>query len=302
MRTTRFNRRQFLHNSVTVAGALVLGSGAMAPARAATKRTAVDQMTLGNTGIKLSRLGMGTGSSSGQVQRDLGQEGFNSLVKYAYDQGITYFDCSQTYQTFDWLGGAIKGLPREKLFIQSKIPGQPEDIVSVIDHHRKIFNTDYVDTMLVHCMIKTGWTEQWKRIMDGFDEAKSKGWIRSKGVSCHSLPALRGATATPWAEVHLVRINPQGRRMDGEEEVVWQSQDPGHDPSPVLKEIRAMHAKGRGIIGMKIIGNGEFVEAADRERSIRFAMSLPELDSVVIGFKSRAEIDEAIERINRALA
>ena len=302
MSDSRFNRREFLHTSLTATSALVLGTGALLTARGSTaaKRTAVDQVTLGKTGIRLSRLGMGTGSSSGQVQRALGREAFNSLVKYAYDQGITYFDCSQTYQTFDWLGEAIKGLPREKLFIQSKIPGQPEKILDVIDHHRKIFDTDYVDTMLIHCMIKDGWTDQWKRIMDGFDEAKGKGWIRSKGVSCHSLPALRGATVTPWAEVHLVRVNPQGRRIDVAEESIWNDQI--HDVAPVVKEIKAMKAKGRGIIGMKIIGNGEFVDAEDREKSIRFAMSMPELDAVVIGFKNRAEVDEAIRRINSALA
>ena len=304
MSTPRFTRRQFIRNSVTATGALVLGGGALLNPNAAraAKRTAVDQVTLGATGIKLSRLGMGTGSNSGQIQRDLGQEGFNSLVKYAYDQGITYFDCSMTYRTFDWLGGAIKGLPREKLFIQSKIPGQPENILAEIDHHRKVYDTDYVDTMLIHCMIKPGWTDQWKRIMDGFDEAKSKGWIRSKGVSCHSLPALRDATATPWAQVHLVRVNPQGRRIDGPEEAIWLNKDPGHDVSPVVTELKAMKAKGRGIIGMKIIGNGEFVNAEDREKSIRFAMAMPELDAIVIGFKNRAEIDEAIKRMNAALA
>ncbi len=302
MKTTRFNRRQFLQRSVAATGALLLSPGALTQARAAAKRTALDQVTLGQTGIKLSRLGMGTGSNSGVIQHDLGREAFNSLVKYAYDQGITYFDCAQSYKTFEWLGGAIKGLPREKLFLQSKIPGRPEDVLAAIDHHRKVFDTDFVDSMLIHCMVKDGWTEQWKRIMDGFDQAKAKGWIRSKGVSCHSLPALRGARATAWAEVHLVRVNPQGRRMDGEGEDVWLADDPGHDVAPVLKEIKAMRAKGRGIIGMKIIGNGEFVDAADREKSIRFAMSLPELDAVVIGFKNRAEIDEAIQRMNRALA
>ena len=302
MKTSQLTRRQFLHNSVAAAGALVIGGGSLlsAAGAAATKRTAVDQVTLGQTGIKSSRLGMGTGSNSGQIQWDLGQEGFNSLVKYAYDQGITYFDCSQTYKTFEWIGGAIKGLPREKLFIQSKIPGQPEKILEAIDHHRKVFNTDYIDTLLIHCMIQNGWTDRWKRIMDGFDEAKQKGWIRSKGVSCHSLPALRGATATPWAQVHLVRVNPQGRRIDGPEESVWN--DTVHDVSPVVTELKAMKAKGRGVIGMKIIGNGEFVSAEDREKSIRYAMSLPELDAVVIGFKNRGEIDEAIKRMNSALA
>jgi predicted aldo/keto reductase-like oxidoreductase len=302
MKTLRFSRRQFLQHSATATGALLLGAASLSGGggSTATKRTAVDQVALGGTGIKLSRLGMGTGSNSGQVQRDLGREGFNSLVKYAYDQGITYFDCSQTYQTFDWLGGAVKGLPREKLFIQSKIPGQPEKILEVIDRHRKVFDTDYIDTMLIHCMIKDGWTDQWKRIMDGFDEARSKGWIRSKGVSCHSLPALRGATATPWAQVHLVRVNPQGLHIDGPEESVWN--DTVHDVPPVVAELKAMKAKGRGIIGMKIIGNGELVNAEDREKSIRFAMSLPELDAVVIGFKNRGEIDEAIKRMNAALA
>ncbi len=302
MNKSNLSRRDFLHTSIMATGALVLGAGSpvKASGAAAARRTAVDQVTLGRTGIKLSRLGMGTGSSSGQVQYDLGREGFNRLVRYAYDQGITYFDCSKSYRTFDWLGGAIKGLPREKLFIQSKIPGRPENVLEVIDRHRKLYDTDYIDAMLIHCMIKDGWTDPWKRIMDGFDEAKEKGWIRSKGVSCHSVPALRTATASPWAQVHLVRINPQGRRIDGPEQEVWV--EAVHDVAPVLTELKALKAKGRGIIGMKIIGNGEFVKAEDREKSIRYAMSLPELDAVVIGFKNQSEIDEAIQRMNSALA
>jgi len=302
MSNSKLNRRDFLQRSLTATGALALGAGGVwdTAEAAVGKRTAVDQVALGQTGIKISRLGMGTGSNSGQVQQDLGREGFNSLVKYAYDQGITYFDCSQSYRTFEWRSGAIKGLPREKVFVLSKIPGQPENVLEVIDHHRKVFNTDYVDAMLIHCMVKEGWTEQWKRIMDSFNEAKAKGWIRSKGVSCHSVPALRDATANPWAEVHLVRVNPQGRRIDGPEESVWN--DNVHDVAPVVQQLKAMKAKGRGTIGMKIIGNGEFTSAEDREKSIRFAMSLRELDAVVIGFKSRAEIDEAIKRMNSALS
>jgi len=300
MKTNHLNRRQFIERSVGAAGALLLTSCPWLRAEAAVKRTAVDQVSLGKTGIKLSRLGFGTGSNSGNVQHELGQEGFNKLIRYAYDQGITYFDCAQSYKTFDWIAGAIKGLPREKLFIQSKIPGQPEQIMSAIDHHRKVFDTDYVDSLLIHCMIKDQWTDGWKRIMDAFDEAKDKKWIRAKGVSCHSLPALRAATASNWTEVHLVRVNPQGAHIDGEDEEVWDNLT--HEPAPVLTELKTMRAKGRGVIGMKIIGNGDFTKPEDREKSIRFAMSRPELDAVVIGFKSPAEIDEAIRRMNQALA
>ena len=302
MKTKHLSRREFLQRTLTATGVLALGSTGLMPAlyAAAAKRTAVDQVTLGGTGIKLSRLGMGTGSNSGHIQTELGREGFNSLVKYAYDQGITYFDCAQNYATFEWIAGAIKGLPREKLFIQSKVPGQPQDVLAAIDHHRKVFDTDYVDSMLIHCMVKDDWTEEWKQVMDGFNEARAKGWIRAKGVSCHSLPALRQATETPWTEVHLVRVNPQGRYMDGPNQSVWS--EATHEISPVVTELKEMRAKGRGVIGMKIIGNGTFTDAGDREKSIRFAMSRPELDAVVIGFKNRSEVDEAIQRMNRALA
>jgi 1-deoxyxylulose-5-phosphate synthase len=291
------SRRQFIERSAMAASALVLTS--CSSVSQAKKRTAADQVPLGKTGLKISRLGMGTGSNSGNVQFALGQDGFNRLVRYAYDQGITYFDCAQSYRTFDWIGGSIKGLPREKLFIQSKIPGKPDQVLAAIDRHRKVFDTDYIDSMLIHCMIKDGWTDDMKRIMDGFEEARQKQWIHSQGVSCHSLPALRAATASSWTQVHLVRVNPQAKHIDGMEEH-WDKS--GSDLSPVLEQIQKMRAKGRGIIGMKIIGDGDFKSPEDREKSIRFAMSCRELDAIVIGFKSTAEIDEAILRVNRALA
>jgi len=299
MKINDLSRRQFLERSAGAAGALLLTSSAWFSAQAADKRTAADQVALGKTGLKLSRLGFGTGSNSGNVQYALGQEEFNKLIHYAYDQGITYFDCAQSYRTFEWIKGAIKGLPREKLFIQSKVMGKPDEVLAAIDHHRKVFDTDYVDSLLIHCMVKDGWTDEWKRIMDAFDEAKEKKWIRAKGVSCHSLPALRTATASNWTEVHLVRVNPQAKHIDGMDPS-WDKS--GTDMTPVLAELKTMRAKGRGIIGMKIIGNGDFTQAEDREKSIRFAMSRPELDAIVIGFKSRSEIDEAIRRVNQALA
>jgi predicted aldo/keto reductase-like oxidoreductase len=299
MNTRHFSRRQFLERSAGAAGALLLASGSWFSSQAAARRTAVDQVALGKTGLKLSRLGFGTGSDSGNVQYALGQGTFNKLIHHAYDQGITYFDCAESYRTFEWIGGAIKGLPREKLFLQSKVPGQPDQVLAAIDRHRKVFDTDYVDSLLIHCMVKDRWTDAWKRVMDAFDEAKEKKWIRAKGVSCHSLPALRAATASNWTEVHLVRVNPQANHIDGLAET-WNQ--PGHDLAPVLAELKTMRAKGRGVIGMKIIGNGEFTQPEDREKSIRFAMSRPELDAIVIGFKSTAEIDEAIKRTNQALA
>jgi predicted aldo/keto reductase-like oxidoreductase len=296
------SRRQFLRTSAALAGA-----AAMAPAMgfgAATqgvKRTAADQVPLGKTGLMISRLGIGTGSNNGHVQTDLGKEEFIKLIRYAHDQGVTYIDCAQAYVTFPWIAEAIKGLDREKVFIQSKVPGQPEDILATIDNHRSVYKTDYVDSMLVHCMTKPGWTDEWKRIMDGFNAAKEKKWIRAKGVSCHTLPALKDGNKTEWSEVHLVRVNPMGKFMDADApKEQWGKV--GVPVDPVLAEIKAMHDKGRGVIGMKICGNGTFTDPADREKSIRFAMNNPNIDCVVIGMKSVKEVDENIGMINRALA
>ncbi len=301
MKRNEMSRRQFARASAALTGTALLSPWGVFDTRAAAvKRSAVDQVTLGKTGIKLSRLGIGTGVNNGSDQVQLGKDEFIRVVRHACDRGITYLDCAERYSTFGWMADAIKGLPREKLFIQSKVPDRPEDVLSVIDSHRKNFKTDYIDSLLIHCMTQGNWTDDWKRVMDGFDQAKEKKWIRAKGVSCHTLPALRSAVASDWTEVHLVRVNPQGHDMDGQRPA-WGA-NAYADVTPVMEQIKTMHAKGHGVIGMKIFGNGDFQKPEDREKSIRFAMACPDIDAIVIGFTAEKEIDEAIERINRALA
>lgn len=302
MKNELLNRRQFLRNSaVALAGTALLSPlGVSNSFAAATKRTATDQVTLGKTGIKMSRLGIGTGVNSGHDQVGAGKDAFIKLIRHAYDQGITYIDTAERYETFPWIGDAIKGLPREKLFIQSKIPDQPDDVLAAIDRHRLNYKTDYIDSMLIHCMTKPGWTDDWKRVMDGFNEAKEKKWIRAKGVSCHTLAALQNAVDSNWTEVHLVRINPMGRYMDGVKSA-W-GPDASVDVNPVIEQIKTMHAKGHGVIGMKIYGNGDFKNPDDREKSIRFAMSHPQIDAIVVGFTEPKQVEDTIERMNRILA
>ena len=297
------SRRQFIQTTALAGAALAApwqAMNAIADDAPTTVRTAVDQVMLGKTGMKLSRLGFGTGSNNGRTQTAQGKDAFVDLIHYAYDKGITFIDTAESYVTFGVIADAIKGLPREKLFIQSKMEGSPADALAAIDNHRKIFNTDYVDSLLVHCVSSSTWSDQRKRAMDALDQAKEKKWIKAKGVSCHTLPALRSAVTMDWTDVHLVRVNPQGSYVDAEaERDNWRAT--GGDIKPVLEQIKATKAKGRGVIGMKLCGNGTFTNPDDREKSIRFAMSQKEIDAVIIGFKNRAEIDEAIERINRAL-
>jgi aryl-alcohol dehydrogenase-like predicted oxidoreductase len=308
MNSESISRRQFVERAALAAGAVALasasGSGSAAFAdtaapAAAGKRTVSDIVSLGNTGLKCSRLGLGLGSNNGAIQAAMGQDGFNAFVKHAFDQGITFLDTAQNYATFDMIAPAIKPLPREKLFIQSKIE-RPVNILDTIDHHRKTFDTDYVDSMLVHIQFRQNWTETWKHAMDEFDAAHDKKWIKSKGVSCHSLPALRKSIESDWTQVHLVRVNPQGVRIDSEKQTGWS--DDINDVNAVLAEIKKIKARNRAVIGMKIFGNGEFQTDEDREKSARFAMSLPEIDAVIIGFAGIDELDSGIKMLDKVLA
>jgi len=301
MHKTEITRRQFLAGTAAAAGTVLLSSCTLQPSGKMAKRTAADQVTLGKTGLRLSRLGIGTGSNGGSIQRRLEREEFNRLVRYAYDQGITYIDTAQSYNTHEWVRDAIKPLPREKLFIQTKMHKNTEKPLEVLDRFRKELNTDYLDSVLVHCAVTKNWDEEQKIMLEAFEEAKDKQIIRAHGVSCHSLPALSRAAQLDWVDVHLVRINPQGAHIDTPVERWNAKSDASHVPA-VMEQIRAMHRKHHGIIGMKIIGNGDFTDPADREKSIRFAMQCGLLDAIVIGFKSTAEVDEAIRRINSALA
>jgi len=299
MSAVKVNRREFIRGALALGGATILSSCSTGPF--ARTPSAVDQVALGKTGLKMSRLGIGTGSKGGSVQRALGQDGFTRLIRYAYDQGITYIDTAQNYKTHTMVREAIKGLPREKLFIQSKMPGLPEKPLDVLDGYRKELGVDYIDSLLTHCGTTANWNEERRRVLDALEEAKDKKIIRAHGISCHSLPALTTAAQLDWVDVNLVRINPQGVWIDTPAEEWNAPSDRSHLP-PVLKQMKVMRENGHGIIGMKLIGNGEFTDPADREKSIRFTMQSGLVDAAVIGFKSTAEIDEAITRINRALA
>jgi predicted aldo/keto reductase-like oxidoreductase len=179
--------------------------------------------------------------------------------------------------------------------------GVPQNPLQELDRFRKELDTDYIDSVLTHCAVTKTWDEERKKVLDALHEAKEKKIIRAHGLSCHSLPAVARSTQVDWVDVHLVRINPQGSHVDTPSARWNAKSDISHVPA-VMEQIKIMHEKRHGIIGMKIMGEGEFTDPKDREKSIRFAMQCGLLDSIVIGFKNTAEIDEAIERMNRALA
>ncbi len=294
--STHLSRRDFLGQSALAVSALAATNIVTRGADKSGKlKSGADLVTLGRTGVKTSLIGMGTGSvgvnhSSNQVR--LGNEKFCKLVRYAfYEKGITYFDTADQYGSHIYLRDALKGIPREKLFIQTKTRATTAEMARAdIERLRQELGMDYVDTLLMHCMTTSTWPKDFRPVMDVLSDAKEKKQVRAIGVSCHGMDPLRAAVNCDWVEIDLARINPVGvkARMDGK-------------PEEVVPCLKSMHEQGKGILGMKILGEGTFKTEEQQIASLRFVIGLGCVDAMVIGFESPEQIDQIMSRVEKVL-
>jgi len=291
-----FSRRDFLKTGL--AAGVVAGTGRL-PLRAA-RGTATDWVTLGKSGVKVTRLAFGTGTLSGRVQRDLGQDGFTRLVRYAYDRGIRFFETAESYgEMHKMLGVALKGIPRDSYRLMTKVTTRegvnPQE---KIDELRKLANTDYFDVLLMHYQHVATWPADTVRWQDGILEAKAKKAVVGHGASVHGLPALRQFPGNKWLEIAMIRMNHNGTKMDAED---FNTSGLGN-VNEVVGHTKHVHSEGMGVISMKLAGEGTFKTREDRQAAMKFAFNQAGVDCVTVGYKNTGEIDEAIENLNLALA
>jgi predicted aldo/keto reductase-like oxidoreductase len=258
-------------------------------------KSGADQVVLGRTGIKTSLVGMGTGSngvqqSSNQVR--LGEAKFTNLVRHAFDNGVTYFDAADQYGSHIYLRQALKGIPRDKLFLQTKTRATTAEMARFdIQRLRWELGVDYLDTLLMHCMTKGSWPADMRPVMDALSEAKEKKWVRAVGVSCHGMAPLKAAVGCDWVEVDLARINPVGGnagRMDG-------------SPEEVAACLKEMHAQGKGILGMKILAEGTLKTPEKQVESLRFVLGLGCVNAMVIGFEKPEQVNQIMSLVEKVL-
>jgi aryl-alcohol dehydrogenase-like predicted oxidoreductase len=274
-------------------GAAWLASQGVLDTLAATslkgKFSATDGVVLGNTGIKTSRLAMGTGTigyGHHSNQTALGIDGLSKLLLHGYDQGLRFFDSADAYGSHPHVAEALKHVPRDKVTVLTKTWARDAATARAdLDRFRRELGTDYIDVCLMHCLTEDDWTERYKGVMDVLSDAKEKGTIRAHGCSCHSIGALRAAAKSSWVEVDLARINPIGAHMDA-------------DPETVVAVLREMKASGKGVIGMKILGQGALHDRQDE--AIKYALSLGVLDAFTIGAESKLEQEDLVRRIAAA--
>jgi len=293
---THYSRRDFLKTGL--AAAAVAGASRL-PLRAA-RETATDWVMLGRSGVKVTRLALGTGTMSGKVQRELGQEQFTRQVRYAYDHGIRFFETAESYgEMHRMLGVALKGIPRDSYRLRSKVrTREGVDPQQKIDELRKLAQTDYFDIMLLHWQHTATWPVDSARWQDGILEAQARHAVLGHGASVHGLPALRQVPGNKWLGVAMIRMNHKGKSMDAED---YATSGLGN-VSEVVTHVKQVRQDGMGVISMKLAGEGTFTTREDRQAAMRFAFRNAGVDCVTVGYKNTAEIDEAIENLNLALA
>ncbi|MDQ6666396.1 MAG: aldo/keto reductase, partial [Acidobacteriota bacterium] len=194
---------------------------------------------------------------------------------------------------------ALKGIPRDsyQLMMKYSTPATG-DPAAKIDEFRTQLGTEYMDILLLHCLRPPTWKTDYQSLQDGLSVAKEKKIILSNGASIHGLPALRTIPGDKWLDIAMIRMNHNGTRMDT---LQTRDVDETGNVDEVVAHTKKVHAQGMGVISMKLCGEGRFTNAEDREAAMKFAMNLGCVDAVTIGFKNTAEIDEAIERMNRVM-
>jgi 1-deoxyxylulose-5-phosphate synthase len=291
-----YSRRDFLKTGLAAGALATTGTLSLK----AEPQTATDWVTLGKTNVKVTRLAFGTGSFSGQVQRDLGQEQFTRLVRYAHERGVRFFETAESYRGMhEMLGIALQGVPRDSYRLMTKFTTHdgvnPQD---KIDQLRRAAKTEYFDIALLHWQHTPTWPTDSLRWQDGISEAQAKQAVLSHGASVHGLPALRQVPDMKWLDVAMIRMNHKGVRMDAED---YDTEGLGN-VSEVVTHVKKIRKDGTGVISMKLVGEGAFTNREDRKAAMKFAFRNAGVTSVTVGYKNTGEIDEAIENLNLALA
>jgi aryl-alcohol dehydrogenase-like predicted oxidoreductase len=301
-------RRDFL-------GMAALSTGTLSLNAAISAQETIEQKTTKNPNnnpnlwvqltkdLRCPRIGFGTGMRGSQRTSDLTRMGWDKgieLLQFAYDHGIRFFDCADLYGTHFVVAEAMKGKPRDSYVLGSKIwllPGgipekerlSPEETVP---RFLREFKTDYIDLVQIHCMTDKNWTSQNEAAMESLARLKEKGLIRAHGVSTHSNAAIEHAAQTPWCDVLHVRINSEGMNMDGPKN------NPQQRVEESLKAIQTAHNAGKGIIAMKILGEGKMSNNEElRKKSTNFVKNLDCVDVLIVGFAEKQHVTEFVNLV-----
>jgi len=249
----------------------------------------MQRVELGQSGLRVSRLSIGTGTQGWggrSNQTALGLQGLADLLRFAYDHGVTFWDSADQYGSHPHVKLALQGVPRETVVITTKTVSRTgKEVEADVKRFLKEIGTDYVDIVLLHCLTNHDWPRRYPDAMEALVRCKEQGLICAHGVSCHDFGAFQTAAMTEWVEVVLARINYAGVSMDA-------------SPPDVIRVMQQMAALGKGIYGMKVLGQGKLAKSDSPKSAIEFVMNLSCVHAMTIGMTSQREVSENIAIVN----
>lgn len=240
----------------------------------------MDYATLGNTGIRVSRLCFGT-LTVGPLQARLPLEEGAAVLANAMERGVNFFDTAQLYGTYPYLKRAMERAGKYDAVISTKTYAYDRSLArAALEEARRELNRDIIDIFLLHEQESIHTLRGHREALDYLMEQKAKGVIRAVGASMHRVAAVEGAVPMGLDVIHPL-LNLEGLGIaDGTR-------------ADMEAAVRAARKAGVGVFSMKPLGGGNlFAQAAS---CLDYARGLPFVDSVAVGMQSVEEVTANID-------
>jgi aryl-alcohol dehydrogenase-like predicted oxidoreductase len=254
------------------------------------------RVPFGNTGLSVSRLGIGTDIRDANnwfsVEREI------EVLIRAWELGVNLIDTDRWYRTYPCILGALPHMKRSELVLSTKTyektaEGAMNDVCYALD----ALELDYVDVFLLHAVDSREQYDGLADALEGLQEAKARGWIRHIGLSTHTVNMMQVVSSLPEIEVVLVALNMAGKSMrkSGTRE-------------EMERAVERAHSAGQGIFVMKPFARGRLFDDENKdealaphevEQGLAYLYGLPFIHSTVPGMRTVEQVEQNVAVVER---
>ena len=235
----------------------------------------MEYRTLGKSGLKISRLGLG----GIPIQR-IDATGARALMADLISAGVNFIDTARGYTVSEeYLGFALEGVRDRFVLATKSMARTAEAMAKDIDISLKNLRTDYIDLYQIHNPGESDLEQVMAPggALEALLEAKKNGKIGHIGITLHSVDLFRRAVDLPWVETIMFPYN------------IVETQ--GEELISVCAE------RGIGFICMKPLAGGAIEDA---EIALRFIMSNPDVTVIIPGMATAEEIAQNVTAVSSA--
>jgi len=254
----------------------------------------VPVVNLGNTGLKVSKLGFGT-FDFGVPSLNISPNKGGRILAKSYRLGINFWDTSDDYRSHPHVASALKLVPRKEAVVSTKTGAKSgEEATRSLKSSLEELGTDYIDIFLLH-YVKPSWIDDCHRVLKELTDLKTTGMVRAIGLSTHSVAVVREASQFDEVDVIMTIC------CKASQTVITKFHE--HIPledgtiNEMFQAIRLAHNNGKGVVAMKVLGGPAPPLVKNYQSSIKSIDRLGFLDAMVIGMRNLDEVKKNVKVI-----